>query len=470
MSNLRAKEWGGIVAALLAGFALRAWFIVHSPRIAGDTFVYGEIARNWVQHGVYGWTSTNGIPQPTLIRLPGFPLFLAACFGIFGQGSYTAVMDLQCVIDLLSCVGLGILAGRLFGPRARMAALWLSALCPFTANYVAAPLTETLTLACIVAVFYALERWQAKGLGYNRWLWMIVVALSYGLLLRPEQGLMAAAVVPAMLWMTLRLLSGRIRLTRAVIPVVAAAFCILLPLVPWTIRNWHTFHLLQPLAPKSATDPGEKLSPGFQRWYRTWAVDFSSTEDVYWNYDGAPIPIADLPTRAFDSKGQYAQTAVLLSDYNQDSNATPQLDARFERLAEDRIAASPLRYYVELPVARVLNMALRPRAEMLNISLEWWKWREHRRETEFATFYAALNLAYFVLAGWGFVRWLRRGRPYTVPMAAMLASVVLRSALLLTLDNSEPRYTLEFFPVLIIFASLVFAGSTAYSRSYGRSA
>ena len=38
----------------------------------------------------------------------------------------------------------------------------------------------------------------------------------------------------------------------------------------------------------------------------------------------------------------------------------------------------------------------------------------------------------------------------------MVGFVVLRCALLLTLDNSEPRYTLEFFPLLIVWGSQVF--------------
>jgi hypothetical protein len=33
----------------------------------------------------------------------------------------------------------------------------------------------------------------------------------------------------------------------------------------------------------------------------------------------------------------------------------------------------------------------------------------------------------------------------------------LRTLLLLTLDNSEPRYTLEFFPVLMVWAGAVFS-------------
>ena len=82
---------------------------------------------------------------------------------------WAAVMAVQCVVDLLTCVVVSRLAGRLFGRRAAIAALWLAALCPFTANYVAAPLTETLSLACIAIAFYALERWRTTELGVNRW-------------------------------------------------------------------------------------------------------------------------------------------------------------------------------------------------------------------------------------------------------------------------------------------------------------
>jgi hypothetical protein len=33
---------------------------------------------------------------------------------------------------------------------------------------------------------------------------------------------------------------------------------------------------------------------------------------------------------------------------------------------------------------------------------------------------------------------------------------LLRCGLLLTLDNSEPRYTLEFFPLLILWTAAIF--------------
>jgi 4-amino-4-deoxy-L-arabinose transferase-like glycosyltransferase len=450
--------------ALGVGLAMRLWFVAHAARIEGDTFVYGNIARNWIQHGVYGYVTTEKAILPTLIRLPGYPTFLAACFAVFGPDQYIAVMCVQCVIDLLACLLLAALANLLFGRRAALAALLLSTLCPFTATYAATPLTETLTVATVALTFYGLHRWRIAGLGFNRWLWITAEAMAYSVLLRPEQGLLAAAVVPAMLWMAIhspkqsRQPGEPSNLLRAVSPVILATLVVVLPLAPWTLRNWRTFHVFQPLAPRSAADPGEFVPAGFYRWYRTWAIDFASTEEVYWNYDNAPVETRDLPTRAFDTDDQYALTDALLDDYNRNFQPTPQNDARFEELAEKRIHADPLRYYVALPVARLLNMALRPRTEMFSTSLEWWKGSEHPGQTVFAVAYGALNLAYLILGGIGLWLWHRRGWGKNTPLAwAMLATVLLRCALLLTLDNSEPRYTLEFFPLLVLWGSSVFA-------------
>jgi hypothetical protein len=46
----------------------------------------------------------------------------------------------------------------------------------------------------------------------------------------------------------------------------------------------------------------------------------------------------------------------------------------------------------------------------------------------------------------------------------MLGFVALRFALLLTLDNSEPRYTLECYPIVFLLAGIALASWTA-SRS-----
>ena len=445
------RRWPTFAAAtlLLLGVALRLFFLHHAPPLSGDTLIYGQIARNWMTSGLYGYGVNGAPPHPTLIRLPGYPLFLVACFRLFGMANYIAVAYIQAAVDLLTCILTGLTARRLFGPRAALAALALGCLCPFTANYVAAPLTETLTLFTIALAHYALTRWLLRG-GLSPWLWITGLALSYALLLRPEQALLSAAILPILVWRTPGSPAKRL------VPASAALACVLLPLTPWTIRNARTFHVFQPLAPHYATDPGELVPLGFQRWYRSWAIDFASTEDVYWNYDGAQINMGDLPNRAFDTPDQRARTAALLAEYNETTDASPTIDARFEALARERISGHPFRYVVALPIARLANMLLRPRTELMQTTLDWWNRREYPHDFRFALSWATLNFLYLALGIAGLFRWWAAPREHRPILAATLAFVLLRSALLLTLDNSEPRYTLEFFPILILWAAALF--------------
>ena len=434
--------WVGLIA-LACGAALRLWFIHAYPEVQGDPLVYGGIAKNWMLHGVYGST-TSGTLLPTLIRLPGYPLFLILCFKLFGLEHYHAVMYTQAAIDLGTCLLVASITRRLWSEKAAWWTLWLSALCPFTANYSATPLTETLELCMIALAIYVL----LQLLETPEWKWVLLEAFawSYASLLRPDGALIAVALFPAMIWYG-RKRWGIVRMTR--LAVIAGVLSVL-PFVPWTIRNWRTFHLIQPLAPRYATDPGEDTLPGFNRWTKTVCVDLTCTWEVYWNANSDAIKLETLPSRAFDSPAQYAKTRALLADYNQTTTLSPELDARFAALASERIHESPLRYYVELPLARVADMWLRPRTELLWIELRWWEYWRHHSETEFAAAYAALNLVYLLLALWGLRRW---------PMlsGAMVAFVLLRCALLATIEAPEPRYTLECFPMIFVLAGVALA-------------
>jgi 4-amino-4-deoxy-L-arabinose transferase-like glycosyltransferase len=457
MKDVRgSRVWGNgwVWAALVAGVLLRALFVWKHARFAGDTLTYGDLAHNLLRHHIFGFTE-NRI-RPTLIRLPGFPLFLAACFAVFGDANYTAVLWVQVVVDMATCGLLAVLAARLMGRRAGLATLWLGALCPFTANYAGAALTETLSLFCVALAFFGLERWVAGWRGGRSgagWALVIGMALAYAVLLRPDQGLLAAAVVPAMVWVGVREGAGQwmVRLR----PAVVAGAVVVIALGVWAVRNWRTFHVFQPLAPRYANDPGEPVAFGFQRWYRTWAIDFIDTLDVYWRYDGDAIRMEDLPRRAFDDAKQWQQTHDVIAAYNLQTSATPAFDRAFAQIAEERVRAQPVRYYVLLPLARDLNMWLRPRTEMMKLPVDWWNFGAHPKRSVAVLAYGLLNAVYLGLGVWGVWVWRKRGWSGQGALAAsMLGFVALRFALLLTLDNSEPRYTLECFPVVILLAGM----------------
>jgi hypothetical protein len=434
------KKWLLLTLALAAGAALRLWFIHAWPEVEGDPLIYGNIAKNWMLHGIYGMSNGTHI-DPTLIRLPGYPLFLILCFRLFGLEHYHAVMFAQVAIDLATCLLIAGLARRIWSPRAGWWALWLAVLCPFPANFAAVPLTETPELFSTALAFYALDRF----LQTPRWLWALIIsfAWSYATLLRPDGALLGFALCPAIVLYGSRRWGAVPVLRWAII----CALIAILPFIPWTIRNERTFHVFQPLAPRYAVDPGESTNPGFNRWTKTVCVDFACTWDIYWNADTDVIHIEDLPSRAFDSPQQYQQTLALIAAYNRTTTLTPELDAGFAALAEQRIRDHPIRYYVELPLARLADMWLRPRTETLWIELRWWQFSRHHAETEFAFGYAALNLAYWVAALMGFLK-----RPRL--SGAILAFVLLRCALLATLEAPEPRYTLECFPPLIALAGV----------------
>jgi len=439
----------------LAALALRLLFYLKFPHIEGDSLIYGDIARNWLDHGIFGLTHADGV-RPTLIRLPGYPAFLAACFALFGREHYHAVLLVQIAVDVLTCFFVADLARRTVSARAARFAFLLAALCPFTANYTVAPLAETLSVFFVAVALDA----AAAGLGaigeerfaWGTWAWC-GVAVGCGILLRPDGGILLIAIGLYLGWAMRKKPAQHISLIAAGVLVLAIS---LAPLVPWTIRNWRDFHRFQPLVPQSASDPDEFVPDGFDTWVKTWSADYVSTEEVYWQVPGDKIDISLLPSRAFDSAAQREQTQSIADDYNQALVVNPALNRRFKQLANERIHEGPLRYYVWLPILRAADMWLRPRTEMLPLNSSWWAFAQDTESSILATAWGALNLLFIVAAVLAAVR---GPRPQYLGM--MLLFVLLRSAFLGTLANPEPRYTLECYPVVLLVAGAWTSGLRA---------
>lgn len=452
MRELLRKHLRFFLLAILAGVALRLVFIFRFPGVTSDSFVYGDIAKNWLQHGIYGLSGINDV-SPTYIRLPGYPAFLAAIFAIFGMEHYRAALVVQMFVDMGTCILIADLARRLISPRAARFAFLLAAVCPFLANYAANALTETLevfftVLALDLAVAglntlndASTKPWVGCGL-----------AIGAAVLLRPDGGLLLAAIVAYLLVLFVKRKpgageSGRHLLRAGLILVVVS----LATLVPWTVRNLRVFHEFQPLAPRYANEENSFVPVGFERWVKTWIVDYASVEEIYWAVPGNKIDTEKLPLRAFDSPEQRQQTQQLLEDYNDSLHVTPDLDAKFAALAAERVHHSLLRYYVELPLLRIADMWLRPRTETLPSDTRWWEFDDDPEWLALALILGIVNLLYVAAAFVG----LLRGR-FAPHLGLALTFVILRSAFLGTLENPEPRYTLECYPVVIILAAALF--------------
>ena len=454
-SFVREHRWL-FLGGTLAGLALRLLFLVYFPAVTDDSRIYADLATNWLQHGIYGQTQSGQI-VPTDERLPGYPAFLAAIFAQFGPGNFKAAMLVQILFDLFTCLIVVDLARRTFGDRPARIAFTLTALCPFLANYAAAALTETLEI-CFTAMALdcataALERIDQDRPSASLWA-AAGAAVAACILLRPDGGLLLASLglyLMLLAWKR-RGISGNV--ARILAGGLLVAIVALAPLIPWTIRNLRTLHHFQPLAPRYATQTGELTPRGFNRWIKTWIVDYASTEEIYWSVPGDKIDESKLPDRAFESADQRARTSALIADYNQERELTPELDRRFAEIAAERIHAHPVRYYAVLPVLRIADMWLRPRTEILPPDIRWWEFNDDPKGSVMAIGFGLLNLAYIGVAMGALLP-----RPDALRSAGLLiAFLLLRSAFLGSLENPEPRYTLECYPVVMVLAAKVLSG------------
>jgi hypothetical protein len=454
--------------AVLAGLALRVFFVLKFPVTeSGDAPFYIELAWNWLKNGVYGFP-VNGHLTPVDMRVPGYPAFLAAVFAFAGN-SARAVMLAQVALDLATCFLIALIAARLAPEAARrrvtLAGLWLAALCPFTANYTAVVLTETLTIfLTALAILVLLETELGKkidavsGVGFTKGLlnpWFLAgIVVGFGALVRPETPLLlfAAGLVLVKKW------RRPVNWTKLLRAGMLLAVGTILPLVPWAARNWHALQDVQFLAPRYSELPGEYTPLGFSDWTNTWLWHFRDVYLTQWRINEEEIPLDDIPASAFDSPSERARISDLLDQYNEDLTVGPALDQQFHGIARERTSRHPLRTYLKIPFLRALTLWFTPRIELLPYSghlrpirLEW---EEDRHDFLATLSLITANAIYLGLALAG--AWIARQRPGA---ALLIVFIILRTAFFTKfVETPEPRYVLECFPAVIALAAQVFAG------------
>ncbi len=138
---------------LVSRVSTACWLYNDGP---GDGVIYSRLAKNVLENGIYSIDEAAPY-QPTLIRLPGYPLFMAGVYGIFGHDDNTAVRIVQAVVDTLTCVLAAVLAWLWTAARRRrfrnsLIAFLLAGLCPFIVIYTGMILTETLTTFLMAAM------------------------------------------------------------------------------------------------------------------------------------------------------------------------------------------------------------------------------------------------------------------------------------------------------------------------------
>lgn len=503
---------------LLVAFGFRLFVALRLPNdTPDDGRVYAQIARNVLEHHVYSHEEQAPF-VPSLIRLPGYPLFLSAIYSIAGHTNNTAVRIVQAIIDTATCILVALVAFQWTADEKRkrissIAAFTLAALCPFTTIYVATILTEVPTsflavLLCLLATLAFKSSSRRRSLI----LWLLA-GLTAGLAVffRPDSGLFAAATGLTILLSTLNAARDTQkffnRFSKSVLSAAVFSFAFCLVLVPWTIRNRRVFGVFQPLSPAHGEMPGEFVPRGYLMWLRTWLDDGRYIGPVLWRLDTSRIPIEAYPKRAFDSSAERDRVAALMDKYNhpvdeEDTTATPtpspspatpdqtkqsdeatdedeeeeeaeedpgaddpsnvemtpEIDAAFAQLARERIARAPFQYYVMLPLKRARSLWFDTHSQYYPFEGELFPldYMDYSIHQQYwLPLFAGLTWAYTLLGALGAWCLLRARRKEARLWLALAGLIIfLRLGFFSTLENPEPRYVVEIFPFLAILGGI----------------
>jgi hypothetical protein len=238
----------------------------------------------------------------------------------------------------------------------------------------------------------------------------------------------------------------------------------LVVLAPWTIRNAMLFRTFQPLNPRTLAMPGEFAAEGYAVWLRSWIDHPRYVGPLLFAVDRDPINIAQVPERAFDSPAEREEVASLFRRYNTPGSPadadeeghvplvgmTPEIDAAFADIGRARAARHPFRQYVVLPAKRAIMLWFDPHADYYPFGgylFPWASLDSDRHQQFWLPLFVALTLAW-TLIGWvgALALWRAPDSRQWLLLAALV--IIPRLILLASMENPEPRYTMEFFPVI----------------------
>lgn len=469
-------RWRGWIAGTL-GF-----LIVFAAHLAAVRFLandydsdgayYENLAQNVVDHHSYSQQTAPPF-RPTLVRMPGYPLFLAGFYKVCGPGYPAVVRTVQAFIHTLTAVLLAALAA-LWVPhparrkRAAGVAFALAAICPFTVIYAACILTETLTIFFVVAMtLCATMGWRQHP--RRRGAWWLAAGACGGLaeLQRPDAGLFVAAIGLTLAWGAL----ARAWASRSVAPLGEAIRLGLvfslgfgLTVAPWIARNAAVLHRLALLPPSNMSEPGVFSPDGYCAWFGTWSDDESDLPLLYWTLGpDQPMKFSDVPARAFDHPGEAKRVEALFAEYNAHPPPmmmTPEIDAQFAELARERIARDPWRSRLWLPLRRGCNLWFCTHSQYYDFEGRLFpldQFGDGSRQVGWRALFAVATGLYTVAGIAGAVALGRERGAGWRWLGLLMLMIGLRMALLVRLEHTEPRYVVEFFPLLCVLGGIAAA-------------
>lgn len=322
-----------LLAILVVALAARVAVVAGTPdyRPFGDPADYDRHAVWLAGAGTYAPTAYANPGGPAALRPPAYPYALAAVYKVTG-GHLTAGRILNIALGVAAVLLLFLLALRLLGPPAAVAAGALAAVFPPLVWLSAGLAAENVFIPLMLGALVALARLRAAPA--RRWALLAGALIGLAALARSNG---AVLVVPAALAIAG---AGLARRRAARLGALALAAFVLV-MAPWTIRNAAAFGRFLPLGTQSgytmagqyndrAAEPGylkaiwrvPQTVPGFKPLFHRADLDEGIVDaslrrqalDFAWRHPGYVLDAAWLNARRMIDVGPAHEFTRLVSD------------------------------------------------------------------------------------------------------------------------------------------------------------
>jgi 4-amino-4-deoxy-L-arabinose transferase-like glycosyltransferase len=223
---------------IVLGLLLRCYYTDWDKKLTGDEVGYNKMVLQLLHEGVYGYTPYVYSEKPNAFTTPGYPLFLAGCYVVFGYaGDHPPVVQiqaLQILIQLICAVIMYMIARRMFAHTG--ISLFIMACYLFHPTFILSPLyllTETLYGLFFLLFIYLLVR--CTKVTKLRWFLLLGVVFGICILIRPT-------IVPFIVILLAGVaVYGRKHGMAAVLKAISTIIIgFVVVMLPWWIRNWIT--------------------------------------------------------------------------------------------------------------------------------------------------------------------------------------------------------------------------------------
>lgn len=391
-----------IIFFLIIGLVFRlllADFAVKEPLY--DQYTYLELA---------GKIAGGSIATDCCSKGPGYPVFIAIIYRIMGMNNYPAVRTVQIFIDLITAVLIYLTAQKIFNRKAALISFLVYIFNPFTGPYTGLLLPEIITLFYIASIAYIIcgENFKKSLLSW------FILGIILGLL-----GLTRLSFYYFVLSFMLFLFVLVQKSIKQILFFLMMLFGFIIGTSYALIGNYLNWHSLTIIPPYSITAAG-----------------------IYANFDIKgfyPEVLTDT-----DAQSSFVQGRAITDEY---SNAPlpkwKDLENKYKTLFWKRMQK-------EWPVF----VRSKIRSSIMLWDKRYLYYYFDPIYPRFSPFIRAYNIVFIILAGLGFINFLKRKNRDKTGNALVIFTVYLflYMTLFFPLLSNESRHTLPFYVLIFLWS------------------